>query len=318
VIASRVLAAAYLFDWIAGDPEWLPHPVRLMGKCIEQGERSLRRPAQTPAIEFLAGGALTLGVVAASYVGTARAIDWTYKRSRWFGVATETALAWTCFASRSLHDEASAVVAALESEHLALARERLARIVGRDTQYLDTEEVSRAVIETVAESASDGVIAPLLYIAIAGVPLAMAYKAINTLDSMIGHADKQYFYFGKVAARLDDVANLLPARLTALGITAVASVIEDASFCSSITTWLSDGGRHKSPNAGQPESAMAGALRVRLGGTNFYNGEVVAAPLIGKKFSKPSVQQAKQAIQIASAISALGALTALLLRGKRA
>jgi adenosylcobinamide-phosphate synthase len=318
MIASRVLAAAYVFDWIAGDPEWLPHPVRLMGKCIEQGERSLRRQAQTPAVEFLAGGALTLGVVAASYFGTAKTIDWAYKRRRWFGVATETALAWTCFASRSLHDEASGVIAALESEHLALARERLARIVGRDTQHLDAEEVSRAVIETVAESASDGVIAPLFYMTIAGVPLAMAYKAVNTLDSMIGHADKQYFYFGKVAARLDDVANFLPARLAALGITTVAAVAEGANFCSSMTTWLNDGGRHKSPNAGQPESAMAGALRVRLGGTNSYDGEVVVTPLIGRRFSKPSVQQAKQAIQIATAVSVLGALTVLLLRGKRA
>jgi adenosylcobinamide-phosphate synthase len=317
VIGSGILAAAYLFDWIAGDPEWLPHPVKLMGKCIEQGERSLRRAAQTPAVEFVAGGVLTFGLVAASYVGTAKTIGWAYKRNRWFGTATETVFAWTCLASRSLHDEASAVVAALEAGDLALARVRLARIVGRDTQHLDAGEISRAVIETVAESISDGVIAPLFYMAIAGVPLSMAYKAVNTLDSMIGHTNQRYFYFGKVAARVDDVVNFLPARLTTLGIAATAGIMGDANLRSSVTTWLRDGDKHKSPNAGQPESAMAGALRVRLGGTNLYDGEVVATPLIGERFSQPSAQEAKRAIQIAATVSALGVMAALLLRGKR-
>jgi adenosylcobinamide-phosphate synthase len=317
VIGSRVLAAAYLLDWIAGDPEWLPHPVRLMGKCIERGERSLRRPAQTPAVEFMAGGALTLGLVAAFYVGTTRTLRWAYGRSRWFGAATETILAWTCLASRNLHDEASEAVAALDVGDFALARDRLARIVGRDTQHLDAQEVSRAVIETVAESTSDGVIAPLFYLTIAGVPLAMAYKVVNTLDSMIGHTNKQYFYFGKVAARLDDVLNFVPARLTALGIAATAVIIEDARFCSSMATWLHDGNKHKSPNAGQPESAMSGALQVRLGGTNLYRGEVVAAPQIGERFSQPSPKHAERAIQIGTAVSVLGIIAALFLRNGR-
>ncbi len=134
---------------------------------------------------------------------------------------------------------------------------------GRDTQDLDATEISRAVIETVAESCSDGVIAPLFYLAIGGVPLAMAYKAINTLDSMIGHADEKYFYFGKVAARLDDVANFLPSRLTALGITMALRPFQNANTAAAFQTWLRDGGKHKSPNAGQPESAMSGALQVR-------------------------------------------------------
>jgi adenosylcobinamide-phosphate synthase len=317
LIGQRVLAAAFLFDWIAGDPEWLPHPVRLMGKCIERGERSLRRPNQSPVVEFVAGGALTFGMVAVFYAGSAKTIGWAYKRSRWLGAATETILAWTCLASRSLHDEASAVIVALEAGDLSLTRKRLARIVGRDTQQLDVQEVSRAMIETVAESASDGVIAPLFYMALGGVPLAMAYKTVNTLDSMIGHANKEYFYFGKVAARLDDVANFLPARLTAISIAATAVVIPGANFCSSVTTWLRDGDKHKSPNAGQPESAMAGALQARLGGTNFYDAEVVSAPLIGARFSQPSVQQAKRAIQIVAAVSVIGVVAALLLRSER-
>ena len=308
------MASAYLFDWIAGDPEWFPHPVRLIGKGVEQGERILRRRGQTPALELATGGVLTLGLVAATYMGTAKVIARMHRLGGASGFLTEALLAWTCLASRSLHDEASAVIAHLETGDIVLARQRLARIVGRDTEHLDAHAISRAVIETVAESCSDGVIAPLFYMAAGGVPLAMAYKAINTLDSMIGHADERYFYFGKVAARLDDVANFLPSRLTALGITATAAVVGGASSATALNTWLLDGMKHKSPNAGQPESAMAGALRVRLGGENFYAGAPVAAPLIGARFSPPSTHQAKQAIRIAATVSALGAVTALLLR----
>jgi adenosylcobinamide-phosphate synthase len=189
--------------------------------------------------------------------------------------------------------------------------------VGRDTQQLSAQEISRAVIETVAESASDGVIAPLFYMALGGVPLAMAYKTINTLDSMIGHADKRYFYFGKVAARLDDVANFLPSRLTALSIATTATIIEGADSGSAVDVWLRDGNKHKSPNSGQPESAMAGALQVCLGGSNSYDGEIVATPLIGERFPTPSTKQAKRAIRIVGVVSVLGFAASLLLRGKR-
>jgi adenosylcobinamide-phosphate synthase len=310
----NVLAAAYLLDWIAGDPEWFPHPVRFIGKGADAGERLLRRPNQSPANEFVAGGMLTLSLVAATHLGTSKTIAWTNKRNHALGFMIETLLAWTCLASRSLHDEASSVIAATEKGDLILARRRLARIVGRDTQGLDKEEISRAVIETVAESCSDGVIAPLFYMAIGGVPLAMAYKAINTLDSMIGHADERYFYFGKVAARLDDVANFVPSRLTALGIAATATVMGETNSTAALDTWWRDGMKHKSPNAGQPESAMAGALRVRLGGENFYDGEPVTTPIMGEIYARPSAQKAAQAIRVAAAVSILGAAVALLVR----
>jgi adenosylcobinamide-phosphate synthase len=310
----NVLAAAYLLDWIAGDPEWFPHPVRFIGTGADAGERLLRRPSQSPAKEFVAGGMLTLSLVAATYLGTSKTITWMNKRNHTLGFMIETLLAWTCLASRSLNDEASSVIAATEKDDLILAQRLLARIVGRDTQGLDKEEISRAVIETVAESCSDGVIAPLFYMAIGGVPLAMAYKAINTLDSMIGHADERYFYFGKVAARLDDVANFVPSRLTALGIAATATVMEEANSTAALDTWWRDGMKHKSPNAGQPESAMAGALQVRLGGENFYDGEPVTTPVMGEEYARPSAQKAAQAIRIAAAVSILGAAVALLMR----
>lgn len=316
MIGRKALTVAYVFDWIAGDPEWLPHPVRLIGKGIVEGERLLRRPDQAPLVEFAAGGALTFGLVTAVYAATAKTIAWTNKGGCALKFVTEALLAWTCLASRSLHDESSAVVVALEARDRVLARQRLARIVGRDTQQLNVEEISRAVIETVAESCSDGVIAPLFYLAIGGVPLAMAYKTINTLDSMIGHTDERYFFFGKVAARLDDAANFLPARLTALGITAVASMVEGASSITALDTWLRDGMRHKSPNAGQPESAMSGALQVRLGGENFYEGKLAETPVIGERFVRPSTPEAKQAIRIVAIVSVLGAIAAVLL-GRR-
>lgn len=312
-----ILTAAFLFDWIAGDPEWFPHPVRLIGKGVESGERWLRRPGQTPMVEFFAGGALTLGLVSATYLATKKTIGWASRRGRLPGFVCETLLAWTCLASRSLHDESMAVIAAIETGDIVLARQRLARIVGRDTQDLDANEISRAVIETVAESCSDGVIAPLFYLSIGGVPLAMAYKVINTLDSMVGHADERYFYFGKVAARLDDVANLLPSRLTAVGITVAASAFPKTNAKSALATWFHDGAKHKSPNAGHPESAMAGALQVRLGGENFYDGQPLATAFLGEKFPRASVRDAKQAIRLAAAVSVLGAVAALLARRRR-
>jgi adenosylcobinamide-phosphate synthase len=316
MINQRVLGAAYLFDWVAGDPEWRPHPVRLVGTAVEGGERILRRPGEAPAIDLAVGGVLTFSLVAGAYMGTAKAIARMHRRDRCLGFVMETLLAWTCLASRNLYDEASVVVASLEAGDLVLARQRLARIVGRDTQHLDAQEICRAVIETVAESCSDGIIAPLFYMTLGGVPLAMAYKTINTLDSMIGHTNEKYFYFGKVAARLDDVANFLPSRLTALGITAAAAIVGGANSTTALGTWLDDGMKHKSPNAGQPESAMSGALQVRLGGENFYKGELAAAALIGKRFPRPSTQQAKRAIRIVATVSVLGVVTTLFL-GRR-
>jgi adenosylcobinamide-phosphate synthase len=310
---AQAIAAVCLMDWIAGDPEWLPHPVRWMGRCTQLAESLLRRPGQSGRSELMAGAALTAGLVGASYLGTARAIAMAYRIGTVTGMATEILLGWTCVASRNLIDESLAVIRALEQEDLARARQRLSRIVGRDTQSLSETEINRAVIETLAESACDGIVAPLVYMAIGGVPVAMAYKAVNTLDSIIGHADQRYFYFGKVAARLDDVANYLPSRLTALAL-AAAGLGSGTSATSALRVWRRDGRKHKSPNAGQPESAMAGALQVRLGGDNTYAGERIAAPLLGAEFERPMRHHAKQALRLVAAVSLLTAVAAIMLR----
>jgi adenosylcobinamide-phosphate synthase len=312
---AQIIAASCLLDWIAGDPEWFPHPVRWMGRYTQLAESLLRRPEQSASDELLSGVTVTAVLVGASYLGTAKAIQIAYRLSTKIGLATEFLLGWTCIASRNLIDESLAVIRALEEGDIIRARQRLSRIVGRDTQSLSETEINRAVIETLAESACDGIVAPMFYMAIGGVPLAMAYKAVNTLDSMIGHADDQYFYFGKTAARLDDVANYLPSRLTAVALAAAAGMGSAMSARSALRIWRRDGGKHKSPNAGQPESAMAGALQVRLGGDNTYAGEHIAAPLLGAEFERPLRHHAKQALCLVAAVSLLSAAIAVTLRG---
>ncbi len=305
----NMIAAACLFDWIAGDPEWFPHPVRLMGHCTQLAERLLRHPGQSAEEELIAGAMLTAGLVGVSYLGTSKAIAWAHRQG--WGNSMEILLAWTCLASRNLVDESLAVLRTLDQP--ALARQRLARIVGRDTQALSDTEVHRALIETLAESACDGIVAPLTYMAIGGVPLAMAYKAVNTLDSMIGHADQRYFHFGKAAARLDDLANYIPSRLTAFAIVMAAGMESK----SALHIWWRDGKKHKSPNAGQPESAMAGALRVRLGGENTYAGEPLATPLLGAEFEQPQRYHAMRALRIVTTVSLLTAAVAGVVRSLR-
>jgi len=305
-MSCSALASAYLLDWIMGDPEWFPHPVRLIGLAIDRGERLLYRSHRGHRWNLFAGGALTFGLVGMSYVITKEALLTAGERSQLTGRLFEVLLAWTCLASRNLHDEASSVLRMLEADDLVRARLRLARIVGRDTEDLDEHEISRALIETLAESSCDGIVAPLFYLALGGVPLAMAFKTISTLDSMSGYTTERYFYFGKIAARLDDTANYVPARLAVLAIIAAAAMDNSGSSCEAIRIWMRDGDRHKSPNAGQPEAAMAGALRVRLGSRNTYDGEQVDAPVLGAEFLLPTKAHAVQAIRLTAMASILG------------
>jgi adenosylcobinamide-phosphate synthase len=257
----------------------------------------------------LVGGALVTGAVV--WIG--------YAMGRRKNAVWQVLLAWSALATRSLLREAEAVVGAIETGDLALARQRLARIVGRDTAHLDGAGISRAVIETLAESTCDGIVAPLFWLAVGGVPAAMAYKASNTLDSMIGHREAPYRYFGRAAARLDDAANFVPARITALGIVAAAK-LHGLDAESAYRIWRRDGSRHASPNAGQSEAAMAGALGVRLGGRSTYDGHFHEAPLLNAEGRSPSVSQAKTALSMVAAVSGLAfgvALLAITVRSRR-
>jgi adenosylcobinamide-phosphate synthase len=294
------LAVAYALDLFLGDPEWFPHPVRGFGFLTRIGESLLRPLTSGPRSEIAAGAALTISVAS---------IGWCIgrpKNSMW-----QVILAWTAMATRSLLDEARAVIRALESNDLDLARQRLSRIVGRDTAQLDATGICRAVIETLAESACDGIVAPLFWLAAGGVPCAMSYKAINTLDSMIGHPEPPYRYFGRAAARLDDAANLLPARLTALAITAAAG-LQGLDATGARRIWLRDGNCHASPNAGQSEAAIAGALGVRLGGTSSYDGHPHDAPVLYPEGRPASLPDAKAALSLIGLVSAIAFGAALL------
>jgi adenosylcobinamide-phosphate synthase len=305
VIASNKLAAAYALDWCVGDPEWLPHPVRMIGWCIEAAERVLRRRGSEMRVELARGALVAVGVPVLSAL-CVYALLRCLRSHVTLQTAAELWLASTCLSTRNLLDEASEVIRALEKEDLCRARLRLARIVGRDTDELSEEEVCRALVETLAESLSDGVIAPLFYLAIGGVPLAMAYKAVNTLDSMIGHKDDNYLYFGRVAARLDDAGNYLPSRISALLLCAVSGLIPQADGVRAGEVWLRDGGKHASPNAGQVEAAMAGLLGVRLGGTNTYAGEEIKFAHLGDEFPLPNRDAARRAWKAVGLVSMLG------------
>jgi adenosylcobinamide-phosphate synthase len=291
---STRFAAAYALDLSAGDPEALPHPVRMIGAAIAAGERRLRRPS-SGGVEVLRGGVLSAAVVVASWAAARVVVGIG-------GAPVDILLGWTALATRSLLDESAAVLDALDAGDLPLARRRVSNIVGRDTDALDESEIARAVIETLAESLCDGVVAPLLYLAAGGAPLALAFKAANTLDSMIGHREPPYLYFGRVAARLDDAAAFVPARVAALAIVAGAALTnQDVRRAWSV--WQRDGGMHPSPNAGQTEAAMAGALGVRLGGINYYEGEPSPKPVLGSEGRPAATADARTAMRIVAVAS---------------
>lgn len=309
-----LLAASYALDWLIGDPEWMPHPIRGMGWLIATGELILRNLGSERRWELAAGGILAAAVPLASALAVRCTIRAAELRGRVFGSVFEVWLGFTCLATRNLLDEAAQVIRALESNDLELARRRLARIVGRDTQTLLEPEICRATIETLAESLSDGIIAPLFYLALGGVPAGIAYKAVSTLDSMVGHQDAKYLWFGRSAARLDDVANWIPARISAILLCAAGRIVcGRGSGFRAVRIWLRDGSHHVSPNAGQVESAMAGALAVQLGGSNRYGGECIEAAILGSEFPRPGRATARRALRVVAAASLLGFAAAWLL-----
>jgi adenosylcobinamide-phosphate synthase len=280
--AGEVIIAC-LLDAVVGDPRWLPHPVRVMGRVIAWCDDRIRPLLRRPASQRIAGVALALGLPALVYLVGWGVIELAGKVHWAFGRGVEVVLAFTTLAARDLADHARSVLRALEAGSLQEAREAISKIVGRDTAGLSEGEIVRATVETIAESTSDGIIAPLFYMVIGGAPLALAYKAVNTLDSMVGHHDERHRHFGWASARLDDGANWVPARLTAclfvLGGWLLFRCIGTAWRAWSIL--LRDGKKHPSPNSGRPEAAMAGALGVQLGGMNLYDGVPEERTLLG-------------------------------------
>ena len=271
----------FVLDAIFGDPAWLPHPVVLMGKAITALEKRLRvQFPQTPQGELCGGAVLAAILPVGTFLITALVCRLAAALHPLAGLAVQMFWCAQALAARGLVQESCNVYKELQKQDLPAARKAVARIVGRDTQNLTAEGVTKAAVETVAENASDGVIAPLLYMLLGGAPLALTYKAINTMDSMLGYKNEKYLYFGRVPAKLDDAANYFPSRLAALlWVAAAAFTHNDAKGAWKI--WRRDRRRHASPNSAQTESACAGALGVQLAGPAYYFGQYYPKLTIG-------------------------------------
>jgi adenosylcobinamide-phosphate synthase len=274
---TAVVLAAVVTDLVLGDPRALPHPVVGMGRLISFLEPRLRRLFANARV---AGVALLVTTVGLTYALAALLLKAAYALSPEAGFVVALYLGWVSLAARSLHVESAKVAKALGSGDLPAARLALSWIVGRETAELDEPELVRGAVETVAENTGDGVIAPLFYLMLGGPALAIAYKAVNTLDSMVGYKNERYLDFGWASARFDDVVNFIPARLTAL-LMVLAAPICASSASGAWRIMRRDCRNHTSPNSGFPEAAAAGALGVRLGGNNRYFGKVVEKPTIG-------------------------------------
>jgi adenosylcobinamide-phosphate synthase len=295
------LPVGFLLDQLLGDPPGWPHPVRWLGRLIVLFENLLRRCLP----ERLAGICLLLMVSSVAGAVTWSILALTALIDPWVRLAAAAIVIYFGQAARSLARETAAVLAACEKTDWPEARRRLSRIVGRDTADLPPEEIYRAAIETVAENTSDGVVAPLFYAALFGPVGLWVYKAINTLDSMVGYKNERYVRFGWASARADDLANFIPARLTWLLLTLAAFLCGKHGLGAFRIGWR-DGRKHPSPNAAWPEAAMAGALGVQLGGPSTYQGKLSDKPCLGDGGEPMSIDKASQAIRLMLVTAWLG------------
>ena len=300
--------AGFFLDLALGDPAWMPHPVVGMGRCITFAEPRLRKlfPAE-PSGERKAGLVLAAGLPLVTWTASETAIRLLSRVHPVPGFLLSAVWSWQSLAMTDLKKESTNVYRKLTSGTLKEAREAVARIVGRDTENLTEEGVIKATVETVAENFSDGVIAPMLYLFLGGAPLALCYKAVNTMDSMIGYKNEKYLNYGRAAARLDDAANYVPSRLSALLLTA-AAFLSGENARNAYRIWKRDRRNHASPNSAQTEAAMAGALGIQLGGPAYYFGELHEKPTIGDPKRKPVPEDIRRANRMMTAGGFLGML----------
>ncbi|AUC15480.1 cobalamin biosynthesis protein CobD [Tenacibaculum sp. SZ-18] len=263
------LIIAYILDLILGDPRWLPHPIRLFGNLIAFGERKLNQGQSRFSKGMLLTLILTSGTFLSFYL-----IEFLLKPYPIVYIIVHSIFLFYAIANKSLIEEGKAVFDEL-AKGITQGRKRLSWIVGRDTSQLNEQQIKKAVFETLSENLSDGVIAPLFFYIILGVPGAMLYKMVNTLDSMIGYKNERYFYFGKFAAKLDDVFNYIPSRITAIIMLFISGKMK---YTLSV---FKEGKKHTSPNAGYPEAALAYIIKSKFGGPNYYHGRLVQKPFIG-------------------------------------
>ncbi len=318
MLTTFALLTGYIADLIFGDPPRLPHPVRGIGFMISRGERLLLGAGHTSGRltrrrQYLSGVVLTIMVISVSYVIPYYLLFATAKINLWLAFGLEALMCYLILATKSLKDESMQVYQALIDNDLPTARKKLSRLVSRDTDNLDSSEVAKGAVETVSENTSDGVIAPLMYILIGGAPLGFLYKAINTLDSMIGYKNEKYMDFGRFAAKLDDLANIIPARVSAYLMIA-ASLFAGYDAKNAFKMYRRDRYNHPSPNSAHTEAVCAGALNIQLAGDNYYFGELVSKPTIGDSDRTIEAEDIKRANRLLYITSFLALLVGVSIR----
>ncbi len=312
IYSAAGLGLGFVLDLIFGDPHWRFHPICVIGSLISFAERAARRIFPKGKRGGLAGGAAAAVFVCTAVTAAAAAAEAAaYAAGAYVYIAAEGLMCWFVTAARSLRTESMRVYAALAEEDTEKARGAVSMIVGRDTAELDRDGIIRAAVETVAENTSDGVIAPLIFTAIGGAPLGYLYKAVNTMDSMMGYKNEKYMYFGRTAARLDDLVNFIPSRISGL-MTVLAAYMTGMDGKNAFKIFKRDRLKHASPNSAQTESACAGALGVRLAGDACYFGKLHKKEYIGddtRGVEAEDIVRANRLMYTASAVS----LAALLL-----
>lgn len=282
---------AYVLDLIFGDPQNVVHPVQVIGKIISAGEKVLLRKKY----KFLAGAVLNIFTVSITYT-LMYLISKSVKISVFFMII-EIYLMYTIFSINSLAREGNRVYRILKEGDIEKARKDLSYLVSRDTEMMDEKMIIRSTMETISENTVDGIVAPMFYMFLGGMPLAMAYKAINTLDSMVGYKNEKYMDFGKFSAKVDDVANFIPARITGILIV-LASMILGYDYKNSLKIFLRDRKNHSSPNSAHSEASVAGALGVQFGGKVSYFGKEIDKPTIGDKTKEFELEDIRKNIRI--------------------
>lgn len=300
------LFIGFIIDLIVGDPHSIPHPVIFIGKLISAIEKVVRKIfPQTVRGENLAGGVLWLLVVVISTAVPALLLWLCYGLNTWLGLALESIMCWQILATKSLKDESMKVYAALKTGNIEKSRYAVSMIVGRDTENLDDKAVARAAVETVAENTSDGIVAPLIFLAIGGAPLGFFYKAVNTMDSMLGYVEMPYKNIGLVPAKMDDVMNFIPSRLSAL-IMLFAGWLLKLNVKNGWKVFRRDRFNHASPNSAQTESVCAGLLGLRLAGDAWYHGELHKKKFIGdalREIEYEDIQRACRLLYVTAVLS---------------
>lgn len=289
-----IILLAFLLDTLFGDPIKIPHPICFIGKLISKSEKLIRKFVKK---DLFGGFLLVLIVLSICFAVPFGLLFVAYKINFYLGFCLETFFCFQIFAAKSLKNAAIDVYKPLIQGDIAKAKQYVSYIVGRDTENLDEEGIIKATVETVAENTTDGVIAPLFFMAIGGAPLAFLYKAINTMDSMVGYKNDKYVYFGRCAAKLDDVANFVPARITALTMILSAFMLK-YNGKQAFRIFKRDRYKHKSPNSAQTESVVAGALGVQLAGDAVYFGKLTKKDCIGDKQREIEPKDIKKANNI--------------------